>query len=315
MSDVDDCPWIENAVLIYGPRKGGTTLFQNLLDGGEDVFVYPAELKLKFLAHTPLLSPAEYLLHSRLPANDPRDMPRVGSDGNWDREAYFRHTRQYSVSPDAFDRTGYEAAWKNHPDIRLPVAAMVRKDAIRVLANCRLRAVMPRMWCAKEVGGRAPRVLRLWKSMFPRGRMLLISRDPLMVVRSVLQDRRRVGRRPSLWNIIKQTYDPMAVNATIARLAGDPDVLVLRYEDLVADPGATMRRVADFLGIAFTERLTEPTLLGEPIVVRTSSRVDQKVFVSNARWTDGLTLRERLVVTTTRFALSLWPGVRGKLTS
>ena len=41
--------WTENAVLVYGPRKGGTTLLQNLLDGGDHLFVYPDELKLKFL--------------------------------------------------------------------------------------------------------------------------------------------------------------------------------------------------------------------------------------------------------------------------
>lgn len=310
MSHTGNHSWIENAVLIYGPRKGGTTLFQNLLDGGEDLFVYPAELKLKFLAHTPELSSAEYFSQSKLPANNPAATPRTTADGNWDSGAYFRHTREYNVSTEAFDRAGYEAAWQADADMRQPVACLIRLDAIRVFENSRFRHARPRMWCAKEVGGHSGRVLDLWKNIFPRGRLLLITRDPLMVVRSVLQDRRRVNQRPSIWNIIKQTYDPMAVNATITRLAGNKDVHVLRYEDLVSNPEATMRQVADFLGIAFTAKLTQPTLLGEAVVVRTSSRVEKNIFVSDAKWTDDLTLREKLVVGTLYALLRIWPGLR-----
>lgn len=313
MTDAEKYPWIENAVLIYGPRKGGTTLFQNLLDGAEELFVYPAELKLKFLAHTPLLSPAEYFSQSKVPANNPAVMPRVGADGAWNPDAYFRHTREYNVSPAAFDRSSYEAAWKSGADARLPVADLIRRDAIRVIENSRYRLSKPRMWCVKEVGGHSARVLQLWKSIFPQGRLLLLARDPLMVVRSVLQDRRRVGQRPSIWNIIKQTYDPAAVNATIAGLAGQKDVFVVRYEDLVADPRATMTRVAGFLGIPFTKSMTTPTLLGDSVVVRTSSRVEKKIFISGARWMDDLTLREKLVVSATHFVLRLWPRFRAKV--
>ncbi len=46
-------PWVERGVLVYGPRKAGTTLFQNLLDGGDQVFAYPAELKLKSFIRKP----------------------------------------------------------------------------------------------------------------------------------------------------------------------------------------------------------------------------------------------------------------------
>ncbi|MEF8848944.1 MAG: hypothetical protein V5A68_07410, partial [Candidatus Thermoplasmatota archaeon] len=39
--------WLDNAVLIYGPRKAGTTLLDNLLDGNSELFVHPRELKIK----------------------------------------------------------------------------------------------------------------------------------------------------------------------------------------------------------------------------------------------------------------------------
>ena len=303
-------PWIENAILIYGPRKGGTTLFQNLLDGGGELFVYPAELKLKFLARTPRLTPSEYFSRSKLPANDPAGTPGTGQQGNWEPEAYFRHTREYNVSPESFDRAGYETAWRSSPNAQCSVGELIRNDVVRVFDNCRFRSVPPRMWCAKEVGGHTGKVLQLWRGIFPGGRLLLLVRDPLMVVRSVLHDRRMVSERPSLWNIIKQTYDAIAVVAGIAGLRGQKHVLVLCYEDLVADTEGSMRRVAEFLGVEFTSVLTMPTLLGEKVVVRTSSRVDTKVFVSDAKWTDGLTLRERTIIAATRIILRLWPQLR-----
>jgi len=61
--------WFENAVLVYGPRKAGTTLLHNLLDGNDDLFVYPDELKLKRLARKDVATgtePERYRERSRI---------------------------------------------------------------------------------------------------------------------------------------------------------------------------------------------------------------------------------------------------------
>jgi hypothetical protein len=47
------------------------------------------------------------------------------------------------------------------------------------------------------------------------------------------------------------------------RLMPEDAYLVIRYEDLLTAPDDTMRAVANFLGIAFTEDLLRPTSLGE----------------------------------------------------
>ncbi|MGB8312889.1 MAG: hypothetical protein WCE69_00205 [Aestuariivirga sp.] len=41
--------WLGEAAPVYGPRKSSTTLFQTLLHDGEELVVYPVELKLKFI--------------------------------------------------------------------------------------------------------------------------------------------------------------------------------------------------------------------------------------------------------------------------
>jgi hypothetical protein len=304
---VEDLSWIEQALLIYGPRKGGTTLYQNLLDGGAEVFVYPAELKLKYLARTPVLAATDYHALVKLPTNKPKDMNDIGRGDRWNPQAYFVHTREHTVSSSQFDRAGYDADWSNDESGESPVGDLVRKDIVRVYRNCPVRLKPPRMWCAKEVGGRPSTVLNLWKQIFPEGRLLLLARDPLMVVRAVLKDRRMVGERPSIWNIMKQTYEPMAVNASIAEHLNSDRTFALCYEDLVKDTPGSMKALARFLGIDYGTFLTEPTILGQKVVVRTSSRVDQEVFVSDARWTDGLTLRERAIISVTSCILRLRP--------
>jgi hypothetical protein len=70
-----------------------------------------------------------------------------------------------------------------------------------------------------------------------------------------------------------------------------------------------MRRVATFLGIPFEEILTRPTLFGDPIVVRTASRQEKAVFRSDENWDDGLTSRERRIVSATTKLTGL-PGLR-----
>ena len=112
----------------------------------------------------------------------------TGQQGNWEPEAYFRHTRDYNVSPESFDRAGYETAWRSSPNAQCSVGELIRSDVVRVFDNCRFRSVAPRMWCAKEVGGHTGKILQLWRGIFPGGRLLLLVRDPLMVVRSVLRD-------------------------------------------------------------------------------------------------------------------------------
>ena len=304
----EDLSWIDQALLIYGPRKGGTTLFQNLLDGGREVFVYPAELKLKYLALTPALTPKDYLALSKVPANKPRTMNGSGRGEKWDPAAYFVHTREYSISLSKFDRAGYDADWNNDESGESQAGHLIRKDILRIYKNCPVRPIQPRMWCAKEVGGRPSAILNLWKQAFPEGRLLLLARDPLMVVRAVLRDRRMVGERPSIWNIMKQTYEPMAVNASIAGQLESGGAFALCYEDLVKDTPGSMKALARFLGIEYGAFLTEPSIFGQKVVVRTSSRVDQKVFLSDAKWTDGLTLRERTIISVTMRILRLWPG-------
>lgn len=291
MSDPAGGGWVENAILVYGPRKAGTTLFQNLLDGGEELLVYPQELKLKyFIKHPP------------------------GGDV---LSTYWRESRIPKVRSPLLDLACYAALWKSSGEGGL--AELVRRDARFVLEACGRRPSSLKAWAAKEVGGSSEKIFRLWRGLFPEGRLLFILRDPLMVTRAVLNERRRLGHRPGFLEMVREVVDPMRTVEAQARWLDDPAVMAIAYEDLVTDAPAVMRRVAAALGIEGGAFLSRPSLFGEAIVVRTASRAEAAVFRDDARWSDGLTLRERIVVGATAAAMRLlghgvdYPALRRRL--
>lgn len=282
--DRDTLPgWVDRGVLVFGPRKGGTTLFQNLLDGSDEILVYPNELKLKWFTRKPV---------------------RMGNI-----EAYYGKSRIPRVESAALSLERYHALWREALERRrmTGIADFVRYDAWAVCESCSRPPAAPRMWAAKEVGRDVRDVVGLWRSMFPEARTLFITRDPLMVTRAVLNDRRRKGRRLTLTEIAYETLEPMKVVTTQARMLDAPDIHAVAYEDLVADTPGVMAGVARFLGVPPNPVFETPTTFGEPVVVRTSSRKTTSVFRPAPSWKEGLTRREIAVVAAVRVVARLLP--------
>jgi hypothetical protein len=283
--------WLDRAILIYGPRKAGTTLFQNLLDGSDTLMVYPAELKLKYFVR-------------------PRGEP-IGP------EAYHRRSRIPALESQRLSIDRYRAFWapKSLPDREWTLGDLVRLDAWSVFCSQDPLPATPVMWCAKEVGGRTERIIALWRHFFPQGKILFIVRDPLAITRAVLNDRRRKNERVSLPDIVRETIDPMRVIVAQSKYLAEPEVHMIAYEDLVSDTESVIRQVAEFLGIDFSPRLLTPSIFGESVVVRTSSRPTTEVFVPETNWTEGLSRRERLIVSVTAWIAGRLPRYRCNYTA
>ena len=276
--------WLDRAILMFGPRKAGTTLFQNLLDGSDEVLVYPAELKLKHFVRTlrHRNSAASYLERSLV--------PRVNSS-------------RFSV-----DR--YRALWSDALalDRRWPIGDLIRFDAWCVSQATDRPPVRLSMWCAKEVGGGGHRdILAFWRRVFTPGKALFVVRDPSAVTRAVLNERRRKGRELSAAEIVHETLAPLRVMRRQSRYINDPDVHFTAFEDIVADPQREMAMVAAFLGIEPTSAFARPSVFGEPVVVRTASRPTMEVFRSDASWREGLTRREQRIASAAMRTAALVP--------
>lgn len=292
-------PWLERAVLIYAPRKSGSTMLHNLLDGGQQLFAYPSELKLKRLAGRNHLSEAEYQACVVLPRNGEENDADTRCDdaaADWTAEAYTRHNLTNIVRRDVFDRSSYDAAWNQGSSQRRSLRDLIRKDVWNVFCNSNQKQKSPDLWCAKEVGGPTPKVIATWRELFPDGKVVLLRRRPLSVIRSILNDRRRKGIRPSLWRIVQQVFQSVRVDQDIRSLAGHSWAVLVTYEDLVRTPAAELQRVCAFLGIELMPGLLVPTRFSEPAVVKTSSKPSKSVFVDTSPWHRGLTLREKAAV-------------------
>ena len=275
--------WLDRGVLVYGAPKSGTTLFQNLLDGSGQLLAYPAELKLKnFVGHRNKVD---------------------------DIVAFHKKSRIHSVKSVRFNRAKYAKLWTDALARRehKSLGAFIRFDALAVQQAMDSCAVAPEIWCAKDVGGQTDRLLLNWRFMFPEGKALFITRDPLMVTRAKINDQKRKENALSLLRIVRHTLESIRVVVAQAKYLNDPYVHILAYEDLVSDTAGTMAKVASFLGIRYSSVFETPTIFGEPQVVSTSSRKTTEVFASKESWTNGLTARERWIVSWTCRIASLHP--------
>ncbi len=289
--------WLDAGVLVYGPRKAGTTLFQSLLDGSDQLLAYPAELKLKYFSrHRGRdMSAASYYARSRVPLVRSERLSADAYKGIWDAAARDGQSR--------------------------PLANLIRDDALAVVRSTDRPPAHPAVWCVKEVGGGRRDILAFWRRFFAPGKALFIVRDPLKVTRAVLNDRRRKDLRLSVRDIVQEVTEPLRTMRRQMRYLDDPLTHFTAYEELVADPEREMRKVVRFLGLDWSPVFARPTLFGDPVVVRTASRKTTEVFAGEGEsWRDGLTSREqRIVSATARIADALphlkvdYPALRAEI--
>jgi hypothetical protein len=237
----------EQAVFVCGFMKGGTTLVLELLDGHPELTVLPGDS------------------HMLDPATDSRH--RREGDGHWVPVLVNpRGQRPFWYLGE--DDRPYAAfgAWLEWWRAALPPGEPRSAFLAYVLAlhgANPTRAAQPRAWVEKTPGneGRVARIL----DWFPAARFVHVVRDPLENLASIRQLVRQRGwgwRATSAAANAWRLRHSLGAAAQNLRRLGPARYLVVRYEDVSADPRAEMKKVADFLGIAWDERLVTPSING-----------------------------------------------------
>jgi len=248
-------------LVISGPPRSGTTLVYTLFDGHPDIFWMISE------GHF-----FEYL----------SDLGE-GAAGSFceaadrDLEALVQGLRDREVLPDVTDGYRQEAGTtsKMHVPIPWDEEAFRRK-----LADLRLGSV-PAFWrglveAYAAALGRPPRRYACMKSPdygksaegairnHPEARVLVVTREPLYVANSLKRSRDMRGAKLLNWPGL--ALFAASMNQMAARVSALPPerVRVVRYEALVSEPEATMRAIAQWLGIEMHPSLLAPTVLGQP---------------------------------------------------
>jgi len=277
----------ENAIMIYGPRKAGTTLLQRLVDGSS-LYVYPTELKVKQLSKATWTDKASFV------------------------EECQRTDRLMRDHVEGFDHHSFEQVTRH-----AAYQACSLRDAILSKVSAAIKCSPGGDWVGwvvKEAGGDFEGILRDWKKMFADSKLVVILRNPFFVSRSVFRKRYRTSKKLTLREVAKEVSHPWQIFKAVSAHLGRKDMHLVYYEDLVVDTEAEMRAVANFLGITFVPRLTYPTMFGEPTVVSTSTRQETAVFQARGRYWKGLGVKEIALLTLMGGAYCLMNLLTGTVT-
>ena len=309
--------FIENGVLVYGPRKAGTTLLQNLLDGSNSIMMVPDELKLKFMVTKILESSREkkafYFRAGRSSFRNNLEITEIGGKYNIGIKGPFRFGNMSKKDMDGkFDLERYVKGLNgiaNDPKIK-GLKDIYSRDILEFRESLR-EGGNYRYWASKEVGGDPGLIVTHFKSIFSDIKWIFISRDPRMVVRSIILKRRSRGVTLSVKKIFTECHQAQRIISYYATVKGCSDKILVFYEDLARDTNREMKRIARFLQIPYEGIFEIPSLFGMSVKVRTSSRNTIAVFPEKKNWKKDLKFRERCAVMISSFSYALFRRMIG----
>ena len=274
-------------IFIGGSHKSGTTLLRNLLDGHESLNVLPgdghgiryAERLYSIDAGHHEFAIVNTILHCTA-------MPIAGEQPRW----------VLGSDPIDYVRVG-EVVRQQLAD-----GAANAKQILDIFAYSfqELSAPanltqLPRKWVEKSTNNieDAYRLARL----YPRAKFLHIVRHPGAIIAAQKRKQSLKNREYSLKRELETIHQSMRYGLSNRRCIGNEQYYIVRFEDLVSDTENTMRGIAKFLDISYSEILIQPTVFGKYAGSNTS-RFDQPVKsgrvdpITSARWKKELSIDE-----------------------
>jgi Sulfotransferase family len=250
--------WLERPVFVCGHHRTGTTLLQELLDGHPELLVLPSE--------GAYFSSFRYVAQ---PNPSVSDIDRFAAewvarfvDPNFDPHFKLGRSQPFLSPSVRFVQRllGWQAALL---DGERPVAAFSPMLALAAAfrdvaaAHC-----APHLWVEKTPLNEF-HVDRL--AAFPQARFIHMVREPSATLSSLLELYRTAGI--ARFNRAEHTHSiAQSMRQARRNQRRYPErYLIVRYEDLTAEPSREMERVRAFLGISAHRSLTIPTVGGHPV--------------------------------------------------
>ncbi len=249
---------MKEPVFILGSHKSGTSLLRALLDGAEGLFVIP--LEAHFVQYSGFW--VDYALRS----SRPRTLAFEEVVGN-----FVRHIRQSNERASQTSDSILAGRWnvsKFEAYLRKEGRLCYQPDNLRPFLDCYIDALHIGLHGAPPTAERFveksvenAEYATLLQKWFPDARFIHVVRNPYATLTSIRKHMTR-NHYPFLGNALSALHNSYYHLYKNPRLIAD--YLVIRYEDLVTSTKKVMRTIADFIGIAFSERLLQPTFMGSP---------------------------------------------------
>lgn len=266
----------DNPIFISGSPRSGTTLITSLLDGHNELMVFPEEYLY--------CEPQHDLNLQNLPVLKAMFKEKVllrlqGKNSFLD--SMHEEGRDY----DGFDYNGFEHEVDEHFQRLFNRENATFTSFVPALALIALFFGFARVTGKdQQVRGviKNPRYELYWQQIikdFPNAKIIYMVRNPHDVIlsRTIKNNKKehlRQGGSPSGWKEKSITLRPSASFLSAwersimayrsAKSAIPSQILRVRYEDLVSSPQNVMQEVAEFLGITWSENLLAPSFLGNP---------------------------------------------------
>jgi len=195
--------------------------------------------------------------------------------------------RDYATFPRERYRSDFEAAARD--------PANAERDLLALMVECyaRVRGISLEgvaRWIEKTPANRY--CLPDIRARFPKSRVILTLRDPRAVLAAYLLRKRRKGLQFSVYDCVSHWRQSAEVALAAPHNTGW--LKVVKFENLVRQPGVEMRAVCEFLGVEFVPSVLMPTKAGEHW--RGNSAVKEKFAAVDAapaeRWKTSLTPEE-----------------------
>ena len=274
-------------IFIGGSHKSGTTLLRNLLDGHESLNVLPgdghgiryAERLYSIDAGHHEFAIVNTILHCTA-------MPIAGEQPRWvlgsDPIDYVRVgeiVRQKLGDGSASAKQIFDILAHSFHELSMPASI----------------TQLPRKWVEKSTNNieDAYKLFRL----YPRAKFLHIVRHPGAIIAAQKRKQSLKNREYSLRRELETIHQSMRYGLSNKRLIGNEQYHIIRFEELVSDTENTMRGVAKFLDISYSEILMQPTVFGKYAGSNTS-RFDESVKsgrvdpITSGRWKKELFIDE-----------------------
>lgn len=222
----------DRPTLVGGVAAGGTGLLGSLLRAHPDLVCGPG---IALFSH-----PAFWLgegegwarkLHHLL---DPNRDEQLEATWEWDAG------RGFATYLEAASEKGLEWYGVDANQVRGSLMAGLNpQEAVAAIFSPKLRETGKTRWAEASPGN--VYAMRAFLKLHPEGRGILVIRDGRDAVASLMARGWNFWRAAATW----------LVEAALCKdLAREPRILVVRYEDLVAEPRRELQRVTDHLGLA-----------------------------------------------------------------
>lgn len=281
-------------VFIGGHRKSGTTLLLSLLDAHPQLGVFPEDSGF-FYAYYPPYDRPEYSIQDRIRRVREFCFANI-------RHEYENRIIKVGLPPIDFDRMEADfASFVQKTDATAKEVLCSMMEAY-VLYSPICQTDQIRHWVEKTTSSEIyADIMHQW---FPHAKFIHVIRDPRDNFASLKSGwkARYHQQTDSIQRLLQTLIDRGRLGMELAKINqrewGKNQYLIIRFEDLAVDPQEVMRKIADFVGISFSQSLLIPTFFGVPWQ---GNNFDGKKFNAVdqgnvARWRERITPHEAQVI-------------------